>query len=46
MRHTPLVVKEAIGQKLKEKKTYKDIAQELSITERIARKWGQAIKKK
>lgn len=46
MRHTPLVVKEAIGQKLKEKKTYRDIAQELNITERVARKWGQVTKKK
>lgn len=46
MRRTPLAVKEAIGQKLKEKKTYKNIAQELLITERVARKWGQAIKKK
>lgn len=45
MRHTPLVVKEAIGQKLKEKRTYKDIARELGITQRVARKWEQATKK-
>jgi DNA-binding CsgD family transcriptional regulator len=46
MRQTPLIVKEQIWQKLKENKTYKRIAEELNITERVARKWGQALKKR
>jgi transposase-like protein len=45
MKKTSLQNIHAIEQGLKDGKSYEQIAQELNLTPRVVRKWGQVIKK-
>jgi DNA-binding NarL/FixJ family response regulator len=46
MKQTSLLEKLAIAKGIKWGKSYAQIAQELQLTERVVRKWGQKAKKK
>ena len=46
MKKTPLEKKEAIRELLSQSKPYEEIASILGISKRVARKWGQILKKR
>ena len=46
MKRTSLKEKQAIAAGIKWGKDYAQIAEELELSERVVRKWGQKVKKK